>query len=96
MPILARRKRGDHPMNSDRIEGMARDVSGKVQDAAGGLMGDTATQLRGKADQVAGKAQNAYGQAVDGVRDFAQDQPIGAILTAMGVGVALGFMLGRR
>ena len=83
-------------MNSDRIEGMARNVGGRVQDAAGGLMGDTATQLRGKAEQAAGKAQDAYGQAVDGVRDFAQEQPIGAVLTAMGVGVALGFILGRR
>ncbi len=83
-------------MNSDRLEGTVRDFSGKVQDAAGGLMGDTATQLRGKADQVAGKAQDAYGQAVDGVREFAQDQPIGAVLAAMGIGVALGFFLGRR
>lgn len=41
-------------MNSDRIEGVARNVSGRVQDGVGGLMGDTATQLRGKADQVAG------------------------------------------
>jgi len=83
-------------MNADRIEGVARDVSGKIQDAAGGLMGDAATQLRGKADQAAGKAQRAYGQAVDGVKDFAQDQPVGALLTAMGIGVALGLVLGRR
>ena len=83
-------------MNSDTIEGTARNFSGKVQDAAGGLMGDAATQLRGKADQVAGKAQDAYGQAVDGVRDFAKDQPIGAVVAAMGIGVALGFILGRR
>jgi ElaB/YqjD/DUF883 family membrane-anchored ribosome-binding protein len=33
---------------------------------------------------------------VAGVKDFAQDQPIGAVLTAMGVGIALGFILGRR
>jgi uncharacterized protein YjbJ (UPF0337 family) len=83
-------------MNTDRIEGAARDVGGKIQDAAGGLMGDAATQLRGKADQVAGKAQKAYGEAVDGMKGFAREQPIGALLTAMGVGVALGFALGRR
>jgi uncharacterized protein YjbJ (UPF0337 family) len=83
-------------MNSDRIEGAARDVGGKIEDAAGGLMGDATTQIRGKADQVAGKAQQAYGQAVDGVKDFAHEKPIGALLAAMGVGVALGFALGRR
>ena len=83
-------------MNSDRIEGAARDVGGKIQDAAGGLMGDAATQLRGKANQAAGKAQQAYGEAVDGVKGFAHEQPLAAILTAMGVGVALGFALGRR
>jgi uncharacterized protein YjbJ (UPF0337 family) len=79
-------------MDTDRIEGAARDVGGKIQDAAGGLMGDAATQLRGKADQVAGKAQKAYGEAVDGVKGFAHEQPLGALLTAMG----LGFALARR
>jgi uncharacterized protein YjbJ (UPF0337 family) len=83
-------------MYTDRIEGAARDVGGKIQDAAGGLMGDAATQLRGKADQVAGKAQKAYGEAIDGVTVFTHQQPLGALLTAMGVGVALGFALGRR
>lgn len=83
-------------MNSDRIEGAARDVGGKIQDAAGGLMGDAATQFRGKADQVAGKAQQVYGQAVDGAKSFTHEQPIGALLTAMSVGVVLGFVLGRR
>lgn len=83
-------------MNRDRIEGVARDVAGKIEDAAGGLMGDAGTQICGKADQVAGKAQQAYGQAVDGVKDFTHDQPIGALLAAIGVGVALGFALGRR
>lgn len=58
-------------MNSDRIEGAARKVGGRIEDAAGGLMGDAATQLRGKADEVAGAAQNVYGQAVDGVKDAA-------------------------
>jgi uncharacterized protein YjbJ (UPF0337 family) len=91
-----RHKRRGHLMNTDRIEGVARDVGGKIQDAAGGLTGDAVTQLRGKAEQVAGKTQRAYGQAVDGVRDFAQDQPVGALLAALGVGVALGLVLGRR
>jgi len=83
-------------MNTDNIEGIAHDLSGKVRDAAGGLTGDTVTQLRGKAEQVAGKTQRAYGQAMDGVSHFAQEQPVGALLAAMGIGVALGLVLGRR
>ncbi len=83
-------------MNADSIQGAARDLAGKVQDAAGGLAGDAATQIRGKANQAAGKAQSAYGQAMDEVKDFTQDQPIGALLAAMGVGVALGLMFSRR
>jgi len=83
-------------MNVDHIEGAAREVGGKIQDAAGGLMGDAATQLRGKANQAAGKAQQAYGEAVDEVKSFTHAQPLGALLTAMGVGVALGFALARR
>jgi len=83
-------------MNTDQIEGAARDVGGKIQDAAGGLMGDAATQLRGKANQAAGKAQQAYGEAVDGVKGFTHEQPLGALLTAMGIGVAVGFALARR
>jgi hypothetical protein len=33
---------------------------------------------------------------VDEVRNFASEQPVIALFTAMGVGVALGFILGRR
>ena len=59
-------------------------------------MGDTATQARGKASQAAGAAQNLYGQVVDEVRSFAFNQPVGALLLTMGLGVMLGFLLGRR
>jgi uncharacterized protein YjbJ (UPF0337 family) len=83
-------------VDQNRVEGFARDVGGKVQDAVGGLMGDSSTQARGKANQAVGTAQNLYGQAVDQVRDFATGQPIGALLVAIGVGVMLGLLLCRR
>ena len=34
--------------DENRIEGTLRDVGGKVQDIAGGLTGDSATQARGR------------------------------------------------
>ena len=83
-------------MDENRAEGFTRDIGGKVQDAVGGLTGDAATQARGKVNQAAGQAQEVYGQAMDAVKEFAVDQPVTALMTAMGVGVILGFVLGRR
>jgi len=83
-------------MDENRVEGVIRDIGGKIQDAAGGLTGDTATQVRGKINQAAGQAQQAYGDALDEVSGFTKDQPMVALVTAMGVGVILGFFMGRR
>jgi uncharacterized protein YjbJ (UPF0337 family) len=46
-------------MDVNRLKGTARDVGGKVEDAVGGLTGDSATQGRGKVNQAVGQAQNA-------------------------------------
>ncbi len=83
-------------MTQNQVEGGVREMGGRLQDAAGGLAGDNATQMRGKINEAAGHAQQVYGDAVDEVREFATAQPITALLTAMGVGVVLGFVLGRR
>ncbi len=82
-------------MDENRIEGTAKDIGGKVQDAVGGLTGDTSTQARGKANQAAGQAQDVYGQMVDEVTSFAKDQPVAALLSAAGVGLVLGYLLSR-
>jgi uncharacterized protein YjbJ (UPF0337 family) len=83
-------------MDEDRIEGAARNFGGKIEDAVGAVTGDKTTQARGQANRAAGAAQEAYGQAVDGVRDFASEQPFMAILSAMGIGIVIGILLGRR
>ena len=83
-------------VDENRLEGAARNIGGKLQDAVGGLTGDTSTQARGKANQAAGQAQDMYGQVVDEVRHFTSDQPASALLAALGVGVVLGFLLARR
>jgi ElaB/YqjD/DUF883 family membrane-anchored ribosome-binding protein len=59
------------------------------------VTGDKDTQARGQMNRAAGSAQDAYGQAVDELRSFASDQPIVALLSAMAVGVVIGFLLGR-
>ncbi len=83
-------------MDENRFEGAARNIGGKVQDAVGGLTGDAATQARGKINQAAGQAQQAYGAAVDDLKEFTSNQPMTALLAAMGIGVVLGFILGRN
>lgn len=56
-------------MSDDRVGGLVKEGIGRVQDAAGGLVGDKETQAKGKLNEVAGSVQNAYGQ----VKDQAQD-----------------------
>ncbi|MBE7212516.1 MAG: CsbD family protein [Gluconacetobacter diazotrophicus] len=83
-------------MDSNRIEGAADDVVGKVQDGMGGLLGDTGTQAKGKANQFSGQAQEYYGEALDTIRDVAADQPFVVIAVAAGIGFVLGALFARR
>lgn len=53
----------------DRIEGAARNIGGKIKEAAGKLTGDEKLKAEGRADQVAGKVQNAVGGIKDTLRD---------------------------
>ena len=46
-------------MDRDRVEGAAKNLKGKVKEAAGKVTGDAKLKSEGKADQVAGKVQNA-------------------------------------
>ncbi len=93
-------------MDEDRIKGSATNIGGKVKDAAGGLLGDSKTQAEGKADQASGQVQNAYGSAKDTVREGAdtvgtqvdalvKEQPMVALLGAVGVGYVLARLMHR-
>ncbi|WP_428374550.1 CsbD family protein [Lichenicoccus sp.] len=83
-------------VDTNRIQGAAEEAIGRVQDGAGGLLGDTASQVQGKARAAAGQAQGAYGEALDTVRDLAADQPLLALGVATGLGFILGAILARR
>ena len=71
---------------SDRFEGTARDLGGRVQEGIGNLTGDTKTQAEGMYNQAAGQAQQAVGQ----MSDIVKAQPLAAIVIAAGVGYILG------
>ncbi len=93
-------------MDEDRIKGAAGNIGGKLKDAVGGLTGDAKTQAEGKMDQASGQLQNAYGSAKDTARDAAdtigtqidsllRDQPMVALLSAVGVGYVLARLMHR-
>lgn len=52
----------------DRIEGAAKNIGGKIKEAAGKLTGDEKLKAEGRADQVVGKVQNAVGGIKDTLR----------------------------
>ena len=60
-------------MDENRFEGTARDIGGKVKEAAGDLTGDTKLKAGGMADQAQGAAQKTYGQVKDAVREYGGD-----------------------
>ena len=89
-------------MDSDRVDGAATNMGGKLKDAVGGLIGDTGLQAEGKSDQLGGRVQNAYGSAkdvvgdgaatlADQIEDFVHDQPVVAMLSA----ATIGFLIAR-
>jgi len=79
----------------NEVEGTIRDLGGKVQDAVGGLTGDTKTQAEGKYNQAFGKAQKTFGAAADEIRENVSNQPLTALALVGGVCLALGFLMRR-
>lgn len=83
-------------VDSSKIEGVAEEAIGTVQENMGGLLGDGASQIKGKAKQVAGQAKGYYGDSLDTVRDITADQPLIALLVATLLGFVFGALLARR
>jgi uncharacterized protein YjbJ (UPF0337 family) len=71
---------------SDRVEGAARDMGGRVQQKVGEMAGDAKTQASGLYNQAAGQAQ----QQAARLSDVIKDQPLASALLAIGVGYLLG------
>jgi len=66
MSILDR----DNGIDSDRTDGSAKQLGGKLKEGAGSLIGDQKLEAEGKADQGEGKLQNAWGSIKDKARDL--------------------------
>ena len=77
-------------MDSNKAEGNVKEIAGKVQDAAGELLGDTGTQAVGKARELGGKAQQLYADTTEIVRNKTVDSPLSTLAVAAGLGFLLG------
>ena len=55
--------------DSDRVEGSAKNMGGKVKEGFGKVTGDSKTEAEGKSDQAKGKIQNTVGGIKDAVKD---------------------------
>jgi uncharacterized protein YjbJ (UPF0337 family) len=89
-------------MMSDELEGTANKYAGKVQGAAGDVLGDTKTSIDGRVREAAGKIQENYGAAAEQVRGFTEElteriheTPLLAVLAAAGIGYLLGRVTAR-
>ncbi len=52
-------------MNSDQIEGKAKDIGGKIQEGFGKAIGSKEQEAKGLANQVEGKTQEKVGDLKD-------------------------------
>ncbi len=82
-------------VDENRVEGTIKNVTGKVQETAGSVFGDSDTQAQGQANEFIGDVQSSYGEALDTVRDLAADRPMTTIAAAAGIGLLVGLLLGR-
>ena len=56
-------------VDNDRVEGSAKNMGGKIKEAAGKLTGDEKLKREGQTDQVVGKVQNTVGGIKDKIRE---------------------------
>jgi uncharacterized protein YjbJ (UPF0337 family) len=90
-------------MNTDTIEGNARDMTGAAKRTAGEVLGDDGLREQGLIDQVSGKAKALFGDAkdaaapaVDKVTTEAKRRPWATALAAGVIGMAvIGSLRGR-
>lgn len=55
-------------MNKNQVHGAAKDLSGKIQEEAGKIIGNPKQEAKGLAKQVTGKAEEKLGDAKEAVQ----------------------------
>lgn len=56
-------------VDKNQVQGGAKEIGGKIKEAAGKLVGNERLQADGMADQAEGKTQKNYGKVKDAMKD---------------------------
>jgi len=66
---------GRTEMNKDQVEGVGKQVKGKINEGVGKVTGDTAQEAKGDLQQAAGKVQKGVGDAREDLKDTVKKNP---------------------
>ncbi len=83
-------------MNQEQVTGRVKKVAGRVEDAAGALVGNPRAQVRGKARAAGGQAEALYGDVLNTVEAMVVDRPWAALAASAFIGFLLGMRVAGR
>lgn len=66
---------GRTEMNKDQVEGVGKQVKGKINEGVGKMTGDKAQEAKGDLQQAAGKVQKGVGDAREDLKDSVKKNP---------------------
>ena len=82
-------------MDKDRITGSAKDFAGKVEGAVGDVSGDAKDAALGYAKDSYEKSGDTFRDGSQAIAKSVQDNPLGSLLIAGGIGFALALLMTR-
>ncbi|OIO67897.1 MAG: CsbD family protein [Zetaproteobacteria bacterium CG12_big_fil_rev_8_21_14_0_65_55_1124] len=56
-------------MNKNQVEGILKNITGKVQEKAGQVVDSKEQQAKGLGKQISGKVEQTYGDAKEAIKD---------------------------
>jgi len=81
---------------SGKIEDTVKEVAGAAEQQWGEATDSPRHRVRGAARRYSNQATYAARDAADCIKDQVQSNPLGGLAVAAGVGVFIGFLLGRK
>ncbi|HAK35287.1 MAG: DUF883 family protein [Pantoea sp.] len=81
---------------SGKIEDTVKEVAGAAEQQWGEATDSPRHRVRGAARRYSNQATYAARDAADTIKDQVQSNPLAGLAVAAGVGVFIGFLLGRK
>lgn len=70
--VLTVASAGAFALDSDRVDGTGKQITGSVEEKAGQVTGDKDLQAKGQDEKSEGELQDAWGKVKDAAREFGQ------------------------